>query len=103
MKLRAAASVQPPVGPALRERATVLLLQAIQAFDRLRLQRLAAREPGLDIHPAASSNLAVPVIYLIWLIRFMLFTIVCLTCRLDFHFGYQVDILLLLLLSTSIW
>jgi maltose O-acetyltransferase len=42
----------------MRERATVLLLQAIQAFDRLRLQRLAAREPGLDIHPAASSNLA---------------------------------------------
>jgi acetyltransferase-like isoleucine patch superfamily enzyme len=42
----------------VRERAIVLWLQAIQAFDRLRLQRLAAREPGLDIHPAASTNFA---------------------------------------------
>lgn len=33
-------------------------MRAIQAADRLRLRRLAARHPGLRIDPGASSNLA---------------------------------------------
>jgi acetyltransferase-like isoleucine patch superfamily enzyme len=41
-----------PVGP------SVWLLKAIQAADRLRLRALAARHPGLEVHPAASSNFA---------------------------------------------
>jgi acetyltransferase-like isoleucine patch superfamily enzyme len=36
----------------------VLRLQAIQAWDRLRLRRRIARHPGLEVHPEASSNLA---------------------------------------------
>ena len=40
------------------DRAVVLQLKAIQAYDRLRLKRLTARHPGLEIHPSASSNLA---------------------------------------------
>ena len=39
-------------------RAVVLQLKAIQAYDRLRLRRLARRHRGLEIHPAASTNLA---------------------------------------------
>lgn len=35
-----------------------LLLRAIHAFDRLRLRVLVARHSGLEIHPTASSNLA---------------------------------------------
>jgi acetyltransferase-like isoleucine patch superfamily enzyme len=40
-------------------RAFVLALRTIRAVDRLRLWRLAALHPGLEIHPDASSNLAV--------------------------------------------
>jgi acetyltransferase-like isoleucine patch superfamily enzyme len=36
-----------------------LLLALIQAWDRLRLRRLHARHPGLEIHPTASTNFAV--------------------------------------------
>jgi len=39
-------------------RALRTLLRAIQAWDRLRLKRLQLRHPGLEIDPAASSNLA---------------------------------------------
>jgi acetyltransferase-like isoleucine patch superfamily enzyme len=39
--------------------ATVLRLKAVQARDRWRLGRLAARHPGLEVHPRASSNFAV--------------------------------------------
>jgi maltose O-acetyltransferase len=39
-------------------RGVVLQLKALQAYDRLRLGRLTARHPGLEIHPSASSNLA---------------------------------------------
>ena len=39
-------------------RAVVLQLKAIQAYDRARLRRLTRRLPGLEIHPAASTNLA---------------------------------------------
>ena len=39
-------------------RAASLPLKAIQAYDRLRLQWLAARHAGLEIHPTASTNLA---------------------------------------------
>jgi acetyltransferase-like isoleucine patch superfamily enzyme len=39
-------------------RAVVLALRAIRAWDRLRLRALAARHPGLEVHPDASSNLA---------------------------------------------
>jgi maltose O-acetyltransferase len=39
-------------------RATLLLLKAIQAWDRLRLRVLARRHPGLEIDPAASTNFA---------------------------------------------
>ena len=35
-----------------------LQLQAVQAWDRVRLARLRRRHPGLDVHPDASSNLA---------------------------------------------
>jgi len=42
----------------LAHRALVLLLRAIRAWDRLRLAALAARHPGLQIHPEASSNFA---------------------------------------------
>jgi len=35
------------------------LLTAVQVWDRIRLRALAARHPGLDVHPAASSNFAV--------------------------------------------
>ncbi len=42
----------------MAERATFLALRAIQSWDRLRLWRLAALHPGLEIHPGASSNLA---------------------------------------------
>jgi maltose O-acetyltransferase len=38
--------------------ATSFQLKAIQRYDRLRLRRLMARHPGLEIHPSASSNLA---------------------------------------------
>lgn len=38
---------------------TVLRLKAVQAWDRWRLRRLAARHPGLEVHPSASSNFAV--------------------------------------------
>ena len=41
------------VSPAVR-----LQLRAIQAWDRWRLRRLAARTPGLEIDPRASSNFA---------------------------------------------
>ncbi len=40
------------------DRAVRLQLQAIRAYDRLRLRRLTARHRGLEIHPSASSNLA---------------------------------------------
>lgn len=43
----------------LRQRMTRKLLQGIQLWDRLRLARLMRRHPGLEIHPLASSNLAV--------------------------------------------
>ncbi len=36
-----------------------LFLQLIQAWDRLKLKRLMRRYPGLEIHPLASTNLAV--------------------------------------------
>jgi len=36
-----------------------LFLHFLQARDRLRLRRLMRRHPGLEIHPAASTNLAV--------------------------------------------
>jgi len=42
----------------------VLLLRLIQAWDRLRLRRLARRHPGLSIHPSASTNLAVAEFHL---------------------------------------
>jgi NDP-sugar pyrophosphorylase family protein len=42
--------VRPLAGVALR---------AIQAFDRWRLRRLRRRHPGVEIHPSASTNLAV--------------------------------------------
>jgi len=38
---------------------TVLRLKALQAWDRWRLARLAARHPGLRVHAEASSNFAV--------------------------------------------
>lgn len=44
-----------PAAVSLRVRA---ILAAIQAFDRWRLRRLAARHPGLRIDPRASTNLA---------------------------------------------
>ena len=40
------------------DRAVVLQLKAIRAYDRLRLRRLTARHRGLEIHATASSNLA---------------------------------------------
>ena len=40
-------------------RLSTLLLHAIQTVDRLRLRWLGWRHPGLEIHPSASSNLAV--------------------------------------------
>lgn len=36
----------------------VVVLRAIQAWDRLRLAFLVARNPGLQFHPSASTNLA---------------------------------------------
>jgi maltose O-acetyltransferase len=42
----------------VRRLGTVLVLRLVQAFDRLRLALRAAREPGLEIDPSASSNLA---------------------------------------------
>ena len=35
------------------------LLKGVQAWDRYRLRALAARHPGLDVPPDASSNFAV--------------------------------------------
>jgi acetyltransferase-like isoleucine patch superfamily enzyme len=46
-----------PARPAPR-RVVGLQLKALQAYDRFRLRRLMARHRGLEIHPAASSNLA---------------------------------------------
>ena len=43
----------------IRYWARVLLLRSVQALDRLRLRARCARQPGLELHPAASSNLAV--------------------------------------------
>jgi hypothetical protein len=43
----------------LNRAAVGLVLRAIQAWDRMRLARLAALHPGLEIHPSASTNLAV--------------------------------------------
>jgi acetyltransferase-like isoleucine patch superfamily enzyme len=43
----------------VRQLAIRLLLELIQAWDRLRLRRLARAHPGLEIHPDASTNLAV--------------------------------------------
>jgi len=40
------------------QRATLLTLRAIRAWDRLRLWRLRSLHPGLRIHPTASTNLA---------------------------------------------
>ncbi len=40
------------------DRAAVLLLHAIQRFDRLRLQWRRSRVPGLEIDPSASTNFA---------------------------------------------
>ncbi len=37
----------------------LILLRAIQAWDRLRLRRLMRKHPGLLIDPSASTNLAV--------------------------------------------
>ena len=37
-------------------RSDILVLSAIQAWDRLRLRRLSRRHPGLEVHPGASSN-----------------------------------------------
>jgi maltose O-acetyltransferase len=42
----------------MRRLAVVWVLRAVQAWDRLRLRWLHWRHPGLAIHPAASSNLA---------------------------------------------
>jgi acetyltransferase-like isoleucine patch superfamily enzyme len=42
----------------LRTLAVVLVLKALQAFDRTRLRIRMARQPGLDVHPDASSNFA---------------------------------------------
>lgn len=44
---------------ALRCAVLGFVLRAIQHRDRGRLRRLARRHPGLEIHPTASSNLAV--------------------------------------------
>jgi len=43
----------------IRYWARVLLLRSVQALDRLRLRVRCARQPGLELHPTASSNLAV--------------------------------------------
>ncbi|MDP6977593.1 MAG: acyltransferase [Myxococcota bacterium] len=40
-------------------RLQVLLLKGVRAWDRVRLRMLMVRHPGLDIHPGASTNLAV--------------------------------------------
>jgi maltose O-acetyltransferase len=42
----------------MRTRAVVLFLKALQAFDLLRLRIRMALQPGLDVHPDASSNFA---------------------------------------------
>jgi acetyltransferase-like isoleucine patch superfamily enzyme len=42
----------------MRTRALVLFLKALQAFDRTRLRIRMALQPGLDVHPDASSNFA---------------------------------------------
>ena len=42
----------------MNETLTRLYLRTLQAKDRLRLRRLARRNPGLDIDPDASSNFA---------------------------------------------
>jgi maltose O-acetyltransferase len=42
----------------MRTRAVVLFLKALQAFDRTRLRIRMALQPGLDVHPDASSNFA---------------------------------------------
>jgi maltose O-acetyltransferase len=42
----------------MARRALVARLRAIRAYDRLRLRRLEARHPGLEIDPSASTNLA---------------------------------------------
>lgn len=43
----------------VRRRLAAAALRAVQAFDRWRLARLARRHPGVEIHPTASTNLAV--------------------------------------------
>jgi acetyltransferase-like isoleucine patch superfamily enzyme len=43
----------------MRGALVLLLLRAIQAWDRLRLRRLMRAHPGLRIDPSASTNLAV--------------------------------------------
>jgi len=43
----------------VRQRLAAAALRAIQALDRRRLARLARLHPGLEIHPTASTNLAV--------------------------------------------
>jgi acetyltransferase-like isoleucine patch superfamily enzyme len=42
----------------MRTLAVVLLLKALQAFDRTRLRIRMALHPGLEVHPEASSNFA---------------------------------------------
>jgi len=42
----------------MRTRAVVLFLKALQAFDLMRLRIRMALQPGLDVHPSASSNFA---------------------------------------------
>lgn len=42
----------------MRTLAVVLILKALQAFDRTRLRIRMALQPGLDVHPDASSNFA---------------------------------------------
>lgn len=49
---------------ALRRAALGLWLRAIQQRDRRRLRRLARLHPGLDVHPTASTNLAVATLEL---------------------------------------
>ncbi len=55
---RRAAAVWARGSASLRRLGLLLVLRAIQAFDRLRLWRLAKRHPGVEIHRRASTNLA---------------------------------------------
>ena len=43
----------------MRGALVLLLLRAIQTWDRLRLRRLMRTHPGLRIDPSSSTNLAV--------------------------------------------